>query len=196
MQQIKAIEQTADEIIALYQNYGNEDYIGEPVSQIEHMCQCAQLAAENGSDDETILAAFFHDIGHLCEFDSPDATVNHMDNFGIVDHEKLGGQFLLSKGFSENIAKMVASHVNAKRYLTYKFPEYYNALSEASKITLIHQGGQMEEPEATAFEADPLAERYIALRRWDEQAKVEKKPLPLLEDYRQMMIKHLSSQQN
>jgi predicted HD phosphohydrolase len=34
----------ADEILTLYKMYGDQDYIGEPVSQIEHMCQCAQLA--------------------------------------------------------------------------------------------------------------------------------------------------------
>jgi len=186
--------QIADEIIDLYKNYGNEDYIGEPVSQIEHMCQCAQLAEANGADEETILAAFFHDIGHLCEFAAPAVGVQHMGNFGIVDHEKLGGQFLLSKGFSENIASMVASHVNAKRYLTFKFPEYYDALSEASKNTLIHQGGRMSAEEALQFEMDPLSAKYIALRRWDEQAKEPHKPLPALEYYRQLMVAHLSNQ--
>ena len=35
------IVQTAEEIIFLYFIHGKEDYIGEPVSQIEHMCQCA-----------------------------------------------------------------------------------------------------------------------------------------------------------
>ncbi len=35
------IQQRVDEILSLYEKFGNEDYIGEPVSQIEHMCQCA-----------------------------------------------------------------------------------------------------------------------------------------------------------
>lgn len=196
MQQFNSIQQTADEIIDLYKNHGNEDYIGEPVSQIEHMCQCAELAAENGEDDETILAAFFHDIGHLVEFEDPNAIQQHMDTFGVAEHEKLGRKFLLNKGFSQNVADMVASHVDAKRYLTYKFPDYYDALSEASKQTLVHQGGQMKAPEAQAFEQHPLSSRYIALRRWDEQAKEINKPLPSLEIYRQLMIKHLTQQQN
>ncbi len=188
------IQHTANEIIKLYAMYGNEDYIGEPVSQIEHMCQCAQLAEANNADDETILAAFFHDIGHLCEFAIPEAGLKHMDHFGIVDHEKLGSEFLLSKGFSKKIAKMVSNHVEAKRYLTYKYPAYYDLLSEASKKTLQHQGGFMNKTEAEAFENDPLHENYIALRRWDEQAKAENKPLPTLEHYREMIIEHLSTQ--
>jgi predicted HD phosphohydrolase len=46
------IQQTVDEMVSLYQKHGNEDYIGEPVSQIEHMCQCAQLAEAAGADDD------------------------------------------------------------------------------------------------------------------------------------------------
>lgn len=185
------IHNVADEIIALYEKFGSEDYIGEPVSQIEHMCQCAQLAEASGADRDTILAAFFHDIGHLCEFAKPEDGLQHMDRFGIVDHEKLGGDYLRNKGFSENIAKMVASHVEAKRYLTFKYPDYYNLLSDASKNTLLHQGGIMTESEAHAFESDSLHEKYVALRKWDEQAKIEKQPLPSLTKYRHMMVLHL-----
>lgn len=191
MEQQQQIHQVVDEIIALYEKFGNEDYIGEPVSQIEHMCQCAELAEASGADRDTVLAAFFHDVGHLCEFAKPEDGLQHMDRFGIVDHEKLGGYYLRSKGFSENIAKMVASHVEAKRYLTFKDPEYYNLLSEASKNTLIHQGGIMTESEADAFESDPLCYQYVALRKWDEQAKIEHQPLPALTKYKHMMEMHL-----
>src|ERR1019366_9469673 len=109
-----AVEKIADEIMGLYNNYGNQDYIGEPVSQIEHMCQCAQLAEKENFDDEVILAAFFHDIGHLCEHIM---EVDYMDDYGIVDHEKVGADYLSSKGFSKRITKLIESHVAAKRYL-------------------------------------------------------------------------------
>lgn len=188
------IHAIADEVIALYQQFGNEDYIGEPVSQIEHMCQCAQLAQQNGADADTVLAAFFHDIGHLCEYDKPESGVQHMDIYGIVDHEKLGAAYLLSKGFAEEVCKMVGSHVTAKRYLTFKYPSYYNLLSEASKKTLEHQGGVMSVEEAVAFESDPLCEKYVALRRWDEQAKEVNKPLPDLNEFRTLITNHLLQQ--
>ncbi|MEN9953334.1 MAG: hypothetical protein RLZZ520_1602, partial [Bacteroidota bacterium] len=48
-----------DQIFELYEKFGQADYIGEPVSQIEHMCQSAQLAEAAGYDDELIIAAFF-----------------------------------------------------------------------------------------------------------------------------------------
>lgn len=181
----------AEEIISLYAQFGNEDYIGEPVSQIEHMCQCAQLAEEEGYDTEVILAAFFHDIGHLCEHFM---DVQNMDGYGVTDHEKLGADYLKQKGFSEKITKLVASHVSAKRYLTLRYPDYYEQLSPASKETLVFQGGIMSEEEATAFEIDPLADLYIRLRKWDEKAKEENKPLPPLQHYRELIEQHLTNQ--
>jgi phosphonate degradation associated HDIG domain protein len=186
--QSQQIKNTIDEVLSLYQKFGDEDYIGEPVSQIEHMCQCAQLAEEGGYDDEVILAAFFHDIGHFLEHVMP---AGQMDGFGVVDHEKLGASYLHQKGFSEKISKLVTSHVAAKRYLTYRYPEYFDQLSEASKRTLEFQGGVMTQEEATGFENDPLHALYIQLRRWDEQAKETGRALPPLDHYRKMMEDHL-----
>ena len=182
-------EKIADEIMGLYKMYGDQDYIGEPVSQIEHMCQCAQLAEKENYDDEVILAAFFHDLGHLCEHIMP---VNYMDDFGIADHEKIGADYLKEKGFSEKITRLIASHVDAKRYLTFKNPVYYNQLSEASKATLNFQGGPMNDNEAIAFEKEKWFNLYITLRAWDEKAKEEHLPLPDLQHYRDMMINHLT----
>ncbi len=181
-------EETAEFIINLYHQFGDEDYIGEPVSQVEHMCQCAQLAESEGYDEEVVLAAFFHDIGHFCEHIMP---VQQMDGYGVANHEKFGADFLRSKGFSETIASLVENHVQAKRYLTYHFPDYYNQLSEASKKTLEFQGGKMTLQEAMSFETDPLFDLHIKLRRWDEKAKLEHQPLPALKKYSEMIIRHL-----
>jgi phosphonate degradation associated HDIG domain protein len=185
--------QIADEIMSLYNNYGNEDYIGEPVSQIEHMCQCAQLAEKENYDDEVILAAFFHDIGHLCEHIM---DVDYMDDYGIVNHEKIGANFLSNKGFSKKITRLIESHVAAKRYLTYRYPSYYERLSEASKNTLTFQGGRMIEQEAIDFEKEEWFPLYITLRGWDEKAKEEHVALPNLQPYRDMMIRHLTNNTN
>jgi len=189
MDQHKANE-TVNEIFSLYEKFGREDYIGEPVSQIEHMCQAAQLAEAEGYDDEVILAAFFHDIGHLLENTMP---VKQMDGYGVADHETLAGDYIRKKGFSEKIARLAESHVAAKRYLTYKFPEYYNRLSSASKITLHKQGGMMDEMEAGLFETDHLHQLFIKIREWDDKAKIKNMPLPDLSKYKEMTIKHLMS---
>src|SRR6187431_1174361 len=132
---------TVAEVFSLYEKFGDEDYIGEPVSQLEHMSQSAQLAMNEGYDDEVILAAFFHDIGHICVMNN---EANSMNGFGVRSHEKIGGDYLREKGFPERVANLVENHVQAKRYLTYRFPEYYAQLSDASKKTLNYQGGIMQ----------------------------------------------------
>lgn len=189
--QLNQATKNVDELFELYEKYGQSDYIGEPVSQVEHMIQAARLAEAEGYDDEIILAAFFHDIGHLCEFIMP---VQQMEGAGVVDHERIGAEFLKGKGFSHKISKLVQSHVAAKRYLTYKYPEYRKKLSPASMITLQHQGGIMTAAESTEFENDPLQQLYIKLREWDDKAK-EINELPVsLDQYRQMALEHLLHQ--
>jgi phosphonate degradation associated HDIG domain protein len=178
-----------NEIFALYEKHGDEDYIGEPVSQLEHMSQAAALAAEDGHDDEVILAAFFHDIGHLCASDDAES----MDGMGAVDHEKLGAEYLSEKGFSDRLTQLVQSHVIAKRYLTYKFPEYYEKLSEASKTTLNFQGGRMSKTEAEEFEAHPDAELMIQLRYFDDKAKETHMAVNNIAFLKQLSLKHLSN---
>jgi len=179
-----------DEIMSLYKEHGGAAYAGERVSQLEHMAQAAQLAEAQGFDEEIILAAFLHDIGHISEAAKGD---NEMDGYGIKDHEELGAEFLRGKGFSKKIARLVESHVEAKRYLTYKDPAYYANLSAASIRTLEYQGGPMTADEAGAFEQYPLFDLIIRMRNWDEQAKIEHQPLPDLQHYREMMLHHLQT---
>lgn len=179
------------EVFELYELHGSDDYIGEPVSQLEHMSQAAALAEAEGYDDEVILAAFFHDIGHLCLPDGHES----MDGFGNVDHEQIGADYLLEKGFSERMAFLVKSHVVAKRYLTYKYPEYYQQLSSASKATLEFQGGRMTADEAAEFELNPDAELVIKLRYWDDEAKQTDLPVTNIEDLKQKAINHLIGNQ-
>ncbi len=159
-------EQVIAEVFALYERFGDSDYIGEPVSQIEHMSQAAELAMAEGFDDEVVLAAFFHDIGHICA-----ESAENMGGFGVVSHERLGADYLRRAGFSERMARLVEHHVQAKRYLTLKEPGYYERLSEASRCTLEYQGGVMTAAEAEAFEQDPLCAVSLRMRQWDEQAK-------------------------
>jgi 2-amino-1-hydroxyethylphosphonate dioxygenase (glycine-forming) len=185
-----------DEIMSLYEEYGGAEYAGEKVSQLEHMVQAAQLAEAQGYDEEVILAAFLHDVGHISEAAKGDESMSAsrgMDGYGIKDHEELGAEFLREKGFSKKVARLVESHVEAKRYLTFKDPLYYSQLSDASKKTLEYQGGPMTAEEATAFEQYPLFDLIIRMRKWDEEAKIENRPLPDLQHYRNMILHHLQT---
>lgn len=177
------------EVFSLYEQFGAEEYAGEKVSQLEHMCQAAQLAMNEGYDDEVVLAAFLHDVGHLLPVHDEHES---MDGFGVMDHEKIGADWLRRLGMGERMCRLIESHVNAKRYLTFSYPEYYEQLSEASKHTLEYQGGRMSAEEAAAFEADPLFDLFIRMRRWDEAAKIEGQPLPEIELFKQKLTSYLS----
>lgn len=183
-------EAIVNEIFALYEQYGSADYIGEPVSQLEHMSQAAALAENEGYGEEVILAAFFHDLGHLC---AADAETQKMDGFGNVNHETIGADYLRKRGFSQTLARLVESHVTAKRYLTYKHPEYYHQLSPASRATLGFQGGVMSALEAAEFETDPNADIIIKLRYWDDEAKVTNVPVDHVDRLKLMALRHLTA---
>lgn len=183
-------KEKAAQLLHLFEQHGQADYIGEPVSQLAHALQCAQLAQQAGADDELVLAALLHDVGHLADMANPELKGIHMDGYGLVDHEQWGAQLLRGLGCSERLACLVASHVQAKRYLVYSQPAYRAALSDASRQTLLHQGGPMTEAEAEAFESDPWFADYIQLRKWDEQAKAVDIAMPALRSFEPMLIHH------
>ena len=176
-------------ILDAFRARGHEEYHGEPVSQLEHAVQAAELARNAFPDDpEFIIAAFLHDFGHLC-----DSPWGDMDGYGTWDHEALGAETLQKMGFSKKIISLVANHVQAKRYLVSADPLYFENLSAASKITLIKQGGLLSAEEQQAFEQDPLFEQHIALRRLDEQAKIEGQPSPDIAWLEALLISHFQT---
>lgn len=179
----------AAEISQLYRDYGTYDYIGEKVTQTQHMIQAAMIAEQEGCDDETVIAIFLHDVGHLIGFKEGQ---KQMDGYGTVDHDKLGGAYLRSKGFSEKICRLVENHVNAKRYLVSVDPTYYDELSDASKKTLEYQGGRMSDEEMYEFDNDEYKELYIKFRRIEEQSKEVDKEIEPIEKYLKMIIKHIN----
>jgi 2-amino-1-hydroxyethylphosphonate dioxygenase (glycine-forming) len=122
-------------------------------------------------------------VGHLCAPD--DAT--RMPGLGVVDHEAIGARVVREARLPEDVAWLVAHHVAAKRYLVATRVEYAAKLSEASKATLVHQGGAMTDAEARAFEAEPRSKEALRLRAWDEQAKLVGWSGPPLEDYRALV---------
>lgn len=187
MDQIMAF-QIADEIIDLYQKHGGDEYFGESVTQLQHAFQSAELAIAQNCDDEMVLAAFLHDIGHICVAEQEAET---MANYGVLNHEKIGAAFLRSRNFSERLVKLVQAHVSAKRYLTFKDAAYFNQLSDASKQTLIYQGGKMSHDEALLFETDELFPQMIAMRKIDELAK-DDIPTGDLQIFHAMIVKHLA----
>eukprot|EP00040_Diaphanoeca_grandis_P010724 m.54955 g.54955 ORF g.54955 m.54955 type:complete len:233 (-) comp21998_c0_seq2:175-873(-) len=170
-------------IAKVFADNGGNDYIGEPISIIEHSLQAASLArAKFPNDTELHIAALLHDVGHMLGTDEQSETAD-MDGCGVMHHEELGAQFALKLGLSERVANLIRSHVAAKRYLCWKSPEYHAKLSDASKTTLKFQGGPMNDMEGEEWERSPDLKLYIAMRKWDEAAKVKNLKVARLESY-------------
>lgn len=199
---------------------GSELYIGEPVSILEHSLQAAYEAIkffmtkssdansiDNGiissctsisclslshQQEEVVISSLFHDIGHLIGLEAGDSN-DRMGGCGIMNHEGIGGEFVSKLGFSDRIAKLVANHVMAKRYLCFKSPDYYSILSDASKTTLRYQGGPLTEETAQEFENDPDFDVILAMRKFDEAAKVPGADVPNFHFYVSLLKKHCQS---
>jgi phosphonate degradation associated HDIG domain protein len=167
-----------DYLIRLFRDRGDAAYLGEPVSQTEHALQTAWAAEQAGAGSTLIVAALLHDIGHLLHDLPEDSALA-----GIDDAHEIRGASWLDQHFGPGVAEPVRLHVHAKRFLCSTDPTYLGLLSEASLRSLQVQGGPFAPDEAAQFRNHPYAEMAVALRRFDEQAKVPGLPTPALEHF-------------
>ena len=156
-------------------------YDGEPVDQLQHALQCADLARRDGADPELVLAALLHDLAR-----SP-AVVGEPFDSGPVDHGEQGARWLAPL-LGERVAELAAAHVEAKRYLVAVEPAYADGLSDVSTRTLQAQGGPMTAEEITAFERLPGWRDAVRLRRWDDAAKDPEAVVPGIEAYVSVLL--------
>jgi phosphonate degradation associated HDIG domain protein len=166
------------EIAELFARRGREMYAGEPVTQTEHALQAAFQAEQSGADAALITAALLHDVGHLLHDLDEDCAEEGIDD----KHEALGAEWL-SQHFGFEVVEPVRLHVAAKQYLCAVDQEYYDRLSDASRLSLRLQGGPFTPTQACKFEEHPSFAAAIKLRRWDEEAKIPQLPTPPLEQY-------------
>jgi phosphonate degradation associated HDIG domain protein len=169
----------ADRIFQLFAVAGQGAYFGENVTEMEHALQCAHLAAQSGATDELITAALLHDVGHLLH-----GLPENIAEQGIDGRHEEGGADWLKRYFVPAVVDPVRLHVAAKRYLCAVEPGYCAGLSSASQLSLRLQGGAFSPDEMHRFEQEPWFRSAIALRRWDDTAKVPGLAVPGLEHYR------------
>ena len=175
---------TIDDIEALFAAKGDRMYAGEPVTQLQHALQSAQLAEQDGASDELVVASFLHDLGHLINDQGETPTLRGIDD----RHEYVALPFLRDL-FGAAVLQPIRLHVDAKRYLcargdgTVTGAEYWAALSIDSKRSLELQGGIFTDGQAAAFKAEPYSEDGVRLRLWDDRAKREDAQTPPLAHY-------------
>ena len=181
---------TANRVFDLLTTAGEMEYHGERVSQLEHALQAAHLAGEDGGDEQEIIAALLHDIGHIWPAEDRQVT-----SVGVVEHDEVGAQALRELGFSDDIADIVSGHVAAKRYLVATDEAYAAKLSDVSIESLRLQGGPMSDEELQEFTQSPNWRSMVRVRTWDDRAKIPGADVPDLESYREMITDHLARQQ-
>ena len=150
----------------IFERCGDAEYLGEPVTMAQHMLQGATIAENNKMDEDIIVAALLHDIGHFTSEFGTFSINDTQDRF----HEEAGAK-VLEEFFPSLITDCVRYHVAAKRYLCATKPAYFNRLSTASIHSLNLQGGPMNNDEVKAFEENPNLAKIIQVRYLDEAAK-------------------------
>ncbi|XP_013387539.1 uncharacterized protein LOC106156700 [Lingula anatina] len=179
-------------LFSLYRDYGECDYLGESVTQVQHAIQCAMQAENEGFPHKVILGALLHDVGHLVGLvQKRERMETEGITLGVKNHERVGEKYLKSLRFPEEITTFVRGHVNGKRYLVYKDPGYHDKLSPASKMTLVHQGGPMTAEQAKEFEKHPQFEALVRMRTWDDLAKDPNMRMEPLVKYEEMCRNYL-----
>lgn len=164
---------TLIDIERLFAAKGDRMYAGEPVTQLQHALQSAELAEREGADESLVLAAFLHDLGHLINDQGETPTLRGVDD----RHEYVAMPFLREL-FQPAVLQPIRLHVDAKRYLCARGDgrisgaEYWSGLSADSKRSLELQGGIFSAAEADAFIGQAHAADAVRLRLWDDLAKV------------------------
>ena len=150
-----------------------EGVFDEPeVDGLAHALQCgAILRVERPDDPELAVAGLLHDIADIAY------PNDHRD------HGVRGGE-MIEPLFGPRVARLVAAHVRAKRYLVATDPAYRARLSCRSIETLAQQGDALGADEIAQMEADADLDAILALRRADERAKDPDGTPPSLETWR------------
>jgi phosphonate degradation associated HDIG domain protein len=172
-------EDSVGYLLQLFKERGGAAYLGEPVSQTEHALQTAWAAERAGAGSALIAAALLHDVGHLLHDLPEDCALAGIDD----SHESRGAHWL-ERHFGPEVTQPVRLHVPAKRFLCATEPPYLSLLSEASLRSLQLQGGAFSAQAAARFRCTSHAEAAVALRRFDDQAKVPGLLTPDLEHFR------------
>ena len=166
----------------LFAEQGSAEYLGEAVTQAEHMLQAGALAEAAGASASLVAATLLHDIGHFR------GEITGRDLMAGTDnrHSHTGAEWLAG-WFGPAVTEPIRLHVDAKRYLCAVEPGYFALLSPASVHTLAVQGGPMTSAQAEAFAARPYGQDAVRLRRWDEAAKDPDAPTPEFGHFRPLL---------
>jgi predicted HD phosphohydrolase len=162
-----------------------EHSYGERVDMLQHSLQTAACARRAGETDTLVLAALLHDIGHVVGRARAGA-------WGLPDHAEVGARYL-QQWLPPEVVEPIRRHVAAKRYLVATDRAYRDLLSEASIESLREQGGPFGDEQALEFSIEPFADEAVALRRHDDDGKVDGLDVAPLAAYRELLTRFVTA---
>jgi len=166
--------ETVDDLLALL-GRGSEVFDEPHVDGLSHALQCgALLRLEHPFDPELAVAGLVHDVSDIAD------PADHRE------HDRRGA-LLVAPLLGARVARLVGTHVVAKRYLVATDHAYRSRLSERSIETLAAQGDALDERERSQLASDPEIEAILALRRADERAKDPHAKVPGLDSWRPLL---------
>ena len=171
------------DVVRLFRQAGHR-HDGDAISELGHALHCAALARRDRADDEVVLAALLHDIGHL----APGAIESPHEHHGTH------GARLLRPFVPVRVAWLVEHHVVAKQYLCTVDRRYEEQLSPAALRSLALQGGRLVPAQQLALETTPWFADAVRIRRWDDRARSATSTCAPLSDYRELIERWLGPQ--
>ena len=162
---------TPDDLVELLAR-GVDHADDECVDLLAHSLQCAALLAERRPEDRELqIAGLVHDVGSILRPNEP-------------ERHAATGAAAVAPLLGRRVAWLVSWHADAKRYLVTTDPAYRARLSPRSLVTLVAQGGVMDDTGVAALGAAPDLDALLALRRADDDAKVVGRDVPDLQHWR------------
>ncbi|KAJ2253172.1 hypothetical protein GGI13_002852 [Coemansia sp. RSA 455] len=191
------LEQRVSKVFEILQTGSKKEHVSGKMMLLDHALRVAQLAMNDGADEETVLAALTIDIGHLVSPSMVNAdrdfyiyyqVTDMVGNVSAIDHGRLGADYLRQLGFSSKTCELVESNVMTRRYLDALAREDI----ESNVVESNPAHGYVYAVNWLAFEKDPLFKQKVQLAKWNDAAvnTTEVKP-PVLDTYRDMAIKNL-----
>lgn len=163
-------------IFDYYIKYGANKY-NNNLSILEYSFQTSIIAEKYNLGNSLIISAFLHDIGKLIGIEQYYTDIKNykkdyeLQNYLIRNYDKIGEKYLEELGFTKCITEPIGLQVVAKRYLITINKNYYNVLSNNSKISLKYQGVIMTNDEITHFLNNKYYKESILLRLCNDNAK-------------------------
>jgi len=175
---ILSVNRIVDELSALYEFRAHHRYGLAAVSQRSHALQAAALARQAELSEPVVVAALFHDIGHMIH-----NLGDHPAAHGVDDRHEVVGADWLEPWFGAEVTEPIRLHVQAKRYLCSVEPHYFSSLSSDSVESLALQGGPMSDTEVASFRMTSGWQESVALRRIDDRAKDSSVIVPTFDEF-------------